>query len=73
MIETGDRRIVLELKFAQNESEARAKLDEAIAQIKDKDYGNILPLKKETLRIAAVFNADPKVRSFSHFKELKSA
>ena len=73
VIETGDRRIVLELKFAQNESEARAKLDEAIAQIKDKDYGNILPLKKETLRIAAVFNADPKVRSFSHFKELKSA
>ena len=73
VIETGDRRIVLELKFAQNESEARAKLDEAIAQIKDKDYGNILPLKKETLRITAVFNADPKVRSFSHFKELKSA
>ena len=55
---------------AQDENEAKAKLDEAITQIQDKDYGNILPLKKEILRIAAVFNADPKVRAFSEFTAL---
>ena len=70
LIETGDRRIVIELKYAQNENEAKVKLDEAVAQIKARDYGNILPLKKETLRIAAVFNADPKVRAFSEFTAL---
>ena len=67
LIETGDRRIVLELKYAQNENEAKVKLDEAVAQIKSRDYGNILPLKKETLKIAAVFNADHAVRTFTEF------
>ena len=67
LIETGDRRIVLELKYAQNENEAKVKLDEAVAQIKSRDYGNILPLKKEILRIAAVFNADHAVRTFTEF------
>ena len=70
VIETGDRRIVLELKFAQNESEARAKLDEAVAQIKARDYGNILPLKKETLKIAAVFNADQNVRAICEYQKV---
>ena len=70
LIETGDRRIVIELKYAQNENEAKVKLDEAVAQIKARDYGNILPLKKETLKIAAVFNADLKVRAFTYFKSL---
>ena len=67
LIETGDRRIVIELKYAQNKNEAKVKLDEAVAQIKSRDYGNILPLKKETLKIAAVFNADPAVRAFTQF------
>ena len=70
VIETGDRRIVLELKFAQNENEAKAKLDEAVAQIKARDYGNILPLKKETLKIAAVFNAAPAVRAFTLYQQI---
>ena len=68
MIESDNRRIIFELKFAHNENEAKAKLDEAVAQIKARDYGNILPLKKETLKIAAVFNADPVVRAFTQFK-----
>ena len=70
IIERPQRRIVFEFKYAQDENEAKAKLDEAITQIRDKDYGNILPLKKEILRIAAVFNADPKVRAFSEFTAL---
>uniref|UniRef100_UPI00402AD076 PD-(D/E)XK nuclease domain-containing protein n=2 Tax=Succinivibrio sp. TaxID=2053619 RepID=UPI00402AD076 len=65
MIETNKRRIVFEFKYAKNETEAKAKLNEAVEQIKTRDYGNILPKKAELLRIAAVFNADPKVRAFT--------
>ena len=68
MIETNKRRIVIEFKYAQNETEAKAKLSEAIEQIKSRDYGNIVPRKNELLRIAAVFNADPKVRVFTQYK-----
>ena len=65
MIETNKRRIVIEFKYAKDETEAKAKLSEAVEQIKTRDYGNILPKKAELLRIAAVFNADPKVRAFT--------
>ncbi len=68
MIDTNKRRIVIEFKYAQNETEAKAKLSEAIEQIKSRDYGNIVPRKNELLRIAAVFNADPKVRAFTQYK-----
>ena len=68
MIETNKRRIVIEFKYAQNETEAKAKLSEAIEQIKSRDYGNIVPRKDELLRIATVFNADPKVRAFTQYK-----
>ena len=68
VIETNKRRIVIEFKYAKDETEAKAKLSEAIEQIKTRDYGNIVPRKDELLRIAAVFNADPKVRSFTEFQ-----
>ena len=68
MIETNKRRIVFEFKYAKDETEAKAKLSKAIEQIKTRDYGNIVPRKDELLRIAAVFNADPKVRSFTEYK-----
>ncbi len=68
MIETNKRRIVIEFKYAKDETEAKAKLSEAIEQIKTRDYGNIVPRKDELLRIAAVFNADPKVRAFTEFQ-----
>ena len=68
MIETNKRRIVIEFKYAQNETEAKTKLSEAVEQIKSRDYGNIVPRKNELLRIAAVFNADPKVRAFTQYK-----
>ena len=70
IIERAQRRIVFEFKYAQNENEAKVKLDEAVAQIKSRDYGNILPLKKETLKIAAVFNADPAVRAFTLYQQI---
>ena len=65
MIETNKRRIVIEFKYAKDETEAKTKLSEAIEQIKTRDYGNIVPRKDELLRIATVFNADPKVRAFT--------
>ena len=68
MIETNKRRIVIEFKYAKDETEAKAKLSEAIEQIKSRDYGNIVPRKDELLRIAAVFNADPKVRAFTEYQ-----
>ena len=68
VIETNKRRIVIEFKYAKDETEAKAKLSEAIEQIKTRDYGNIVPRKDELLRIAAVFNADPKVRAFTEFQ-----
>ena len=68
MIETNKRRIVFEFKYAQNETEAKIKLNEAVEQTKTRDYGNILPKKNELLRIAAVFNADPKVRAFTEYQ-----
>ena len=70
VIESDNRRIVFEFKYAENETEAKANLSEAVEQIKTRDYGNILPKKNELLRIATVFNADPKVRAFTEYQEV---
>ena len=70
IIETKNRRIVIELKYAQNETEAKTKLTDAVEQIKSRDYGNTEPKKAELLRIAAVFNADPKVRAFTEYQSV---
>ena len=68
VIESDNRRIVFEFKYAENETEAKAKLLDAVEQIKTRDYGNIVPKKTELLRIVAVFNADPKVRAFTEYQ-----
>ena len=68
IIETKNRRLVFELKYAQNETEAKTKLTDAVEQIKSRDYGNTEPKKAELLRIVAVFNADPKVRTFTEYQ-----
>ena len=70
IIETKNRRLVFELKYAQNETEAKTKLADAVEQIKSRDYGNTEPKKEKLIRIATVFNADPKVRKFSQFSKV---
>ena len=70
VIESDNRRIVFEFKYAKNETEAKSKLSEAVEQIKSRDYGNTEPNKNELLRIATVFNADPKVRAFTQYQEV---
>ncbi|MGN0902841.1 MAG: PD-(D/E)XK nuclease domain-containing protein, partial [Succinivibrio sp.] len=67
-IETASRRIIFEFKYADNESDAKAKLNEAVEQIKTRDYGNILP-QKELIRIAAVFNANSKIRAITEYQQ----
>ena len=68
IIETKNRRLVFELKYAEDETVVKTKLSEAVEQIKSRDYGNTEPKKAELLRIAAVFNADPKVRAFTEYQ-----
>ena len=68
VVNTDNKRIVFEFKYTKDDTEAKAKLSEAVEQIKTRDYGNILPKKAELIRIAAVFNADPKVRAFTQYK-----
>ena len=70
IIETKNRRLVFELKYAEDETVAKTKLTDAVEQIKSRDYGNTEPKKADLLRIAAVFNADPKVRKFSQFSKV---
>ena len=68
IIETKNRRLVFELKYAEDETVAKAMLSEAVEQIKSRDYGNTEPKKNELLRIATVFNAKPKVRAFTEYQ-----
>ena len=70
IIETKNRRLVFELKYAEDETVAKAMLSGAVEQIKSRDYGNTEPKKAELLRIAAVFNADPKVRAFTEYQKV---
>ena len=70
IIETKNRRLVFELKYAEDETVAKTKLSEAVEQIKARDYGNTEPKKAELLRIASVFNADPKVRAFTEYQKV---
>ena len=68
IIETKNRCLVFELKYAEDETIAKTKLSEAVEQIKSRDYGNTEPKKEKLIRIAAVFNADPKVRAFTEYQ-----
>ena len=68
IIETKNRRLVFELKYAEDETVAKTKLSEAVEQIKSRDYGNTEPKKNELLRIPTVFNAEPKVRAFTEYQ-----
>ena len=70
IIETKNRRLVFELKYAEDETVAKTMLSEAVEQIKSRDYGNTEPKKEKLIRIATVFNADPKVRKFSQFSKV---
>ena len=59
-----------DIEIDNDEAEKIVTVGDAVEQIKSRDYGNTGPKKAELLRIAAVFNADPKVRKFSQFSKV---
>ena len=62
VVELSDKRYVFEFKLANNRASENKLQKEAVEQIKDKRYGEILP-PKELIRIAVVINADDKAIS----------
>lgn len=61
------RRLVFEFKYGNGHAGCSAMLDDAISQMRNKNYGDVLPKKDETLRIALVF--DGHERKFTHWQE----
>lgn len=68
-LEFPKRRIVIELKYVHDSKDASRAIKTAITQIKERDYGNTLPLKKELLRLALVFDGSKDVRRFIQVEE----
>ena len=70
VLEYEHRRLVFELKYGQTEAECDKKLLEAVEQIKTRRYGEVFP-KKQCLKLALVFNGDPKTRKITHYAEVR--
>ena len=62
------RRVVLELKYTDKNSEEQKKLDEAEKQIIEKGYGLENLGDRDLLQIACVFNGDKSKRQITMFK-----
>lgn len=69
-LEFSDRRIIFELKYVNDSKDADKALEQAVTQIKDRNYGNTLPLKKELLRLALVFDGSKPQRKFICMQEV---
>ena len=65
------RRVVLELKYTDKETEEKAKLAEAENQVKEKSYGLEDLGDRELLQIACVFNGDKNKRQITLFKTVE--
>ena len=67
VLEYENRRVVFELKYAENEAGCQAQLMDAVNQIRTRRYGDQLP-EKDLLQIALVFNGDKAARQFTHYE-----
>jgi hypothetical protein len=65
------RRVVLELKYTDNNNEEQKTLDEAEKQIIEKGYGLENLGDRELLQIACVFNGDKSKRQLTKFKTVE--
>ena len=65
------RRVVLELKYTDKNSEEQKKLDEAEKQIIEKGYGLENLGDRDLLQIACVFNGDKSKRQITMFKTVE--
>ena len=68
LVNFAKRRVVLELKYTDKETEEKAKLAEAENQVKEKSYGLEDLGDRELLQIACVFNGDKSKRQITLFK-----
>ena len=68
LINLKNRRVVIELKFSSDGKNCEALLQEAVNQIKDKEYGTENLGGRELIKIACVFNGDDKVRKITSFR-----
>ncbi len=62
VVELADRRFVFEFKLAKTKDDENNLMEDAVSQIKDRRYGDIIPQKKLT-RIAVVINSEDKAVS----------
>ncbi|MCI6796930.1 MAG: PD-(D/E)XK nuclease domain-containing protein, partial [Succinatimonas sp.] len=69
-LEYDERRLVIELKYAEGEKAYTKALREAVEQLKSRDYGNTLPLKEQIYRVALVFDGSADKRCFVNASEL---
>lgn len=65
------RRVVLELKYTDKNSEEQKKLDEAEKQIIEKGYGLEILGDRDLLQIACAFNGDKSKRQITMFKTVE--
>jgi hypothetical protein len=70
VLEYPQRRLVFELKYAKTDAECEKRLLEAVEQIKTRRYGEVSPQKK-CMKLALVFNGDPKTRKITHYAEVR--
>ena len=68
LVSFAKRRVVLELKYTDKETEEKAKLAEAENQVKEKSYGLEDLGDRELLQIACVFNGEKSKRQITLFK-----
>ena len=70
LINLDTRRIVLELKFSKDGHDVNSLLDEAVRQIKEKEYGIENLGNRELIQIAAVFDGSDNIRKITEFKQI---
>ncbi|MBQ9273202.1 MAG: AAA family ATPase [Succinivibrio sp.] len=73
MTHTQERHVVLELKYSKDGTDERSLLDDAVNQIKRRDYGAELDDGKALLRLALVFNGRDDKRKFTLWQEVPEA
>ena len=64
------RRVVIELKYSKDGRDTDALLQDAVNQIKDKEYGREIIGLRELLQIACVFNGAKESRQITAYHSI---
>lgn len=67
-IDFNARRLVFEFKYGTSDTDCSVQLAAAASQMRNNNYGDVLPRKEETVCIALVF--DGNERKFTHWQEV---